>query len=583
MSAEDNPPVQHAGRGRHLPGGAGWWRLGVASASLAALVWAAGAWDVGLRLDAGAAVTADDAGATSSGPASLVEASALACPGPELLGVQGEEGIEQRVVVAAAHGPADLQEVPAADGGSASLLVTGDGAAPIDTGTRNAVDLAIDEGVGALVLADGARAPGLVGGQLGVSVDPGSRGVSLVACASAAETQWLVGGGSAPGRTEQLVLTNPGDDAVTAQIDVMGAEGPAPTAGTSAVVVPARGRTVHLLDALAGPVEAPVVRVRTTGGPVVAHLGEHHRDGTTDLGSELVGPAAAPATDLVVPTVRPADLPENATTVTLRLAAPGDAAAVVDLTALTGEGAVRLASKVTRVAAGHTVDVVLDDLPDGALALRIRSDTPVTAGALLELAPSSDDPLPADGTTSTTPPPADGAGTTASPADGSAGTATPGDDAPGTAAPDDGSSATAMPDEEPPPLVRPSGETAWVAATVPSTGPVGLALPARDGIPGARTVLAVSVVDATEVTAHLLARDGTVARTELGRLPNDTTVTLDVPSDVRALWVTSEGAAGVVASVVVTGADRGGPYAAAATLPATPWARPLTEVTVVRP
>lgn len=566
MSAEETVPVGRSGGRRRFPRSAGWWRLGVASVSLAALVGGASAWDGGLRLDAGPgrAGPGDDEAATSAGPASWVETAALACPGPELLGVEGEPGPGQRVEVAAALAPADLGGAPAADGASAELRPTGEGGRSVDAGGRTPVARTVDEAVGALVLADGPGAPGLAGGQLAVSPDPGSRGVSLAACASAAETQWLVGGGDAPGRTEQLVLTNPGDDAVTVEIDAWGAEGPATTTGTSAVVVPPRGRTVRLLDALAGPVASPVVRVRATGGPVVAHLGEHHRDGTTDLGGELVGPAAAPATDLVVPAVRTADLPtENAATVTLRLVAPGGTGAVVDLTALTPDGAVRLASKVTRVAAGHTVDVELDDLPDGALALRVRSDTPVTAGALLELAPSGEDPLAADDATATTSPAPTGPATDGPAVDGAAATTSPGD--------------------APPSLVRPAGETAWVAATVPSTSPVGMALPARDGIPGARTTLAVSVVDATEASVHLLGRDGTVGRTELGRLPNDTTATLDLPADVRAVWVTSAGTAGVVASVLVTGADRGGPYAAATTVPAVPWARPLTEVTVLRP
>lgn len=631
---------------RRLPGGRGWWRLAAATASVGALVWTATAWQGGLDLGGGvrtdggdgAAGTADP-GTTGSaaGAAALVEAAALACPGPGLMGGAGgaagsdaRPGAPQRAEVLAALAPDDLgPSGRAQDGGAARLLRTGETGRTQDVGVDGpAAALTVDEGTGALVLADGVAAPGVVGGQLTVSTEPGGRGVSLAACTSPGETQWLVGGGDGPGRTEQLVLTNPGDDAVTVEVDVWGAQGPVPTTSTSAVVVPPRGRTVQLLDALAGPVEAPVVRVRATGGPVVAHLGEHRRDGTTELGAELVGAAAAPASDLVVPVVhaddaqaddvQTDDVPDDddpdddgprtgdaptadgtaatgdegpeggaaaterptsrvVTGVTLRLAAPGDRGAVVDLTALTTDGAVRLASQVTRVPAGRTVDVVLEDLPDGALALRIRSDTPVTGGARLELAPSGEDPLPADEAAATEPA-VKGSGDVPASTSGTVDTSAATDGPDG-----DGAGVTAGPDDGPPPLVRPAGEVAWVAATAPTTGPLGLALPARDGVPDARAVLAVSVVDATEVTAHLLDTDGAVRRHELGRLPNDTTALLEVPADVRAVWVTSAGPAGVVASVVLTGADRGGPYAAAVTLPAVPWARPTTEVTVVRP
>ncbi|SOC52485.1 DUF5719 family protein [Ornithinimicrobium cerasi] len=617
MSTDPNPAPTDGNDGRTSPtvvaggdgdggtspsprrlGEARWWRLGAVSAVVVALLWGAGAWDGGLRLDGGD--TVDESAVTSVTPtpasSGLVEAATLGCPGPELLGVEGDRGAPAQVVqVAAAVAPDRLGEPRTGDadadadgegGATARLSTTAGSGEEADLLADGPAEITLEEAAGALVDATAGAAPALVGGQLGLSGDPGSRGLSLTACTAPAETVWLVGGGDTPGRTEQLVLTNPGDDAVTVEVDVWGADGPAVTTGAS-VVVPGRGRSVHLLDALTAQVGSPVVRVSSSGGPVVAHLGEHHRDGTTELGAEVVGPSVAPGTDLVVPAVAVgAPTTGGATSLTLRIAAPGEDAAVVDVTALTQDGEARLASRVTRVAAGHSIDVELDDLPEGVLALRLRSDTAVTAGARLTVAPSGEEPLQ-DGAAVTTGPDgaavttgADGAAVTAGP-DGAAVTAGP-DGAAVTAGPDD-AALTAGPDGDDPPLTRPAGETAWVGATAPSPAPMGIALPARDGIPGSRATLAVSVVDATAVTVHLLDERGRVQREELGRLPNDTTVALPVPSGVRAVWVTSGGPAGVVASVVLEGEDRGGPYLAAATLPAVPWGGSSTEVTVLAP
>lgn len=563
---------------------AGWLRLGAAAAVTGGLVWAATAVDGGTWLS-GADPTLARQQSTAPAPAAYVESAALACPGPDLLG-GGPDDPEQQMAVAGALAPSRLVPVAAApddgaenagtvdaerqddaesaeadgaDGqesaGGAVLAASEDGP-ELDlarTGTR-ARELTIDSAASAVLHADGALAPGVVGGQLGISAEPGTRGLTLTPCTPPAEAQWLVGGGGAPGQTEHLVLTNPGSDPVGVDVSVFGTAGPADTTGASGHVVPPGGRTVLLLDALAAGVEAPAVRVESRGGPVVAHLGTHHRDGTVDLGADLVQPAAAPATDLVVPALlspRENDAGSAGEVedlqLTVRLVAPGEQSAIVELTALTEDGAVRLSGQVTRVPAGHTVDVLLEDLPEGAVALRVRSDTPVTAGARLDAPPSGDEPIEP-----------------------------PGDDAAATTGP-----SQAAQDE---PLVRPAGDLAWVTATPVAPAPVGMALPDRSAIPDASATLAVTAVDATTATVHLLRADGTVRTEQIERLGNDTTVVLELPQDVRAVWVRpDDGMPGVVASVLVAGADRVGPYRAAATLAAVPWQRELTEITIVHP
>jgi hypothetical protein len=582
VRAEDaGPDVEEPspGRGPRGFGDGRWWRLGVTGAAVAALVWGSTVVDGGVRLDGAAPDQAAAEPSPGAGGASFVDAASLGCPGPELLGVDGEEAT-QTVTVAAQQAMTQVLDrmategvaVPSSDDGDGAgddlaLTATGEGPRSASARADGSASLEVDEPRSGLVLAQGSSAPGAVGGQLGLDTGPGARGLSLTSCTTPAETQWLVGGGDAPGRSEQLVLTNPGEDAVTVEVTVWGEDGPVPATGATGIVVPGRGRTVELLDALAPSASSPVVRVRATGGTVVAHLGEHFREGTTDRGAEVAGAAAEPALDLVVPALPTPD-DEREHEVVLRLVAPGDEEAVVQLTALTEDGARRLAGAVTRVAAGHTVDVVLEDLPAGTTALRLRSDQPVTAGARLEVLPGDEEP--------TVGAQDDAAVTTGPDGDGASGDEAGGDESAATTGPDEDAS------DQDEPLVRPAGDLAWVAGTTLATSPIGSALPGAGDVPGLRRELAVSAVDGTDAVVVWLDEEGRASVERLS-LRNDTTAVVPVPDGARAVWVVSTGLAGVAASVLVQGADEGGPYAAATTLPRVPWQRQVTQVDVVLP
>lgn len=499
--------------------------------------------------DAAAVTQGPDAAAVTQGPDasaatgdSVGPDAAAVTQGPDAAAVT--QGSDAAAVTQGPDAAAATGEGTAPTEGSSVLRVT-DGSGPaVELGPGAPVGLTLTGPASALVQAQDELAPGVVGGQLGLGTDQGARGLTLAGCATPAEESWLVGGGDEPGRAEQLVLTNPGPDAVTVEVSVTGADGPVAATAGSGIVVPGHGRVVELLDALAPGAGAPVVRVTSTGGPVVAHLAEGYRDGTTDRGREIVSPGAAPATDVVVPALPTAhaDRPHE---VVLRLAAPGDSEAVVDLTALTADGTRRLPDQVTRVPAGSSLDVTLEDLPEDAVALRLRSDQPVVAGARLEVLPDQGEPTVLEGS------PADGSGK-----DQDAGQAEP--------------------------LRRPAGETAWVASARPSTTPLGMALPGRDLVPGGSTELALTAVDGTTAWVTWVDASGAPTATWVD-LPNDTTTLLPVPEGVRAVWVVGAGPAGVVAALHVAGQDANGPYTASATLPRLPWEQRRSQVATVVP
>lgn len=623
-----------------------WWRGAAAALVLAGLVWGASAVDGGSLGRSEPSPGEQDAGAASVGPSAvtLVDSAALACPGigTDEVPVQvvaarapatvltgdagaapsdgGTDADDAAVTTSPGVGARDDAAVTTSPGagaghdaavttspprpseddddaddegdgtgsdGDARLVLSGgaDGGRPVPAAEPLTVDL--DDARAAFVLGQGGAAPGLVGAQLGVGTQAGSRGASLAPCVQPADETWLVGGDGRAGGTERLVLSNPGTEPVTAQVRVWGADGEVATTGAGGLVVPAGGRVERLLDALAPGAELPVVSVTATGGPVSAHLHLLVRDGTTDLGSGAVAPGGTqvPATDLVVPAPPPA--PEGSEhRVALRVLAPGDEEAVVDLTALTEEGAVRLPDLVTRVAAGRTVEIDLAGLPAGTTGLRVRADAAVVAAAGLEISPAEGEPEETS---------RDDADATAAPAEDADATAAPPDDADATGSPPDDDLATSTPggddagttaDPRPSrdePLVRPAGELAWVAAGAPSTVPVGTALPDPGVVPDGTSRLVVSAVDATTATVHWLDEEGEVT-TEVLDLANDTGRGLTVPADARAVWVTTtdrqgEGpGAGVVAAVHVTGVDGRGPLVASATLPEVPWTRTVTTV-----
>lgn len=319
----------------------------------------------------------------AAGPARQpVTAAALVCPGPEQQGLADPSVPElaQRVLLQAVSAPENLLPEVAVSTAEGSVVLdpTGD-TANVSTQERAAVAaLDLTGAEGAVVSADGGLAAGLTASQAFLSPERQQRGLSVTPCVEPTEEAWLLAGGGDPGRTERLVLLNPGADPVTATVRVLGGGGSA--ARAEDVVVPAGGRVVSLLDGLSPGVAAPGVQVTTSGGPVAAFLGETWLEGSTDRGTELTSPVSAPATSVVLPGVR-VDGGEGAG-VLLRVAVPGDEQAVAQVRALTAEGPVPVAQEVTLVPDGGSQDIALDDLAPGAYALEVSSDVPVVAAAL---------------------------------------------------------------------------------------------------------------------------------------------------------------------------------------------------------
>jgi len=195
----------------------------------------------------------------------------------------------------------------------------------------------------------------------------------------AAASSWLIAGGPEPGRRERLVLTNPGPNAVTVDVVVLGAKGQVQSPNGHGLVVGPYSRTVILLNVVAGSEPSPVVHVSVQGGEVAAVLNDTWLDGVIPRGGDDVVPVAVPSREQVIAGVA---IEGRAT---LRIAVPGDKEAVVQSRVLTPSGPKALPTGgVTRVAGHTTKDIGLSSLPPDAYAVQVRADVPVVAAAMVD-------------------------------------------------------------------------------------------------------------------------------------------------------------------------------------------------------
>lgn len=96
-------------------------------------------------------------------------------------------------------------------------------------------------------------------------------GFSASACRPAAMESWIVGGSTAVGNSDILLLANPGRVNATASLTVFGTDGPVPVPG-DAIAIPAGSQIALPLAGIAGGEESPAVRVTAEGAPLRAAL-----------------------------------------------------------------------------------------------------------------------------------------------------------------------------------------------------------------------------------------------------------------------------------------------------------------------
>ena len=313
----------------------------------------------------------------------LVEDAGLICPGQDRAGAPGLRDVPGTVRVSVAAPP--LGVVPGlktSAAGTVGVAALPGGSTLVSAADRARSVAVSPQGSPADALsaqAAGALAPGLVAAQTWLRQGDDDRGLAVTACSLPASDLWLLGGSAGPSRLERVVLTNPGANAVSARLEVLGAKGAVPGAGDRAVSIAPRSRTVVSLDALAPDEGSPAVHVIASGGVVAGVLVDSWIDGATGRGMDVATPSAPPAKELVIAGVDPAG------SAILRLANPGDVEALTRVVLLTSAGGVQPEPlRVVRVPARSTLDVPLPGSTAGMSGVRIVSDRALTAGAWVE-------------------------------------------------------------------------------------------------------------------------------------------------------------------------------------------------------
>ena len=309
----------------------------------------------------------------------LVDESSLVCPGQQRLGAVGLRDVEGAVTVSASAPDSGVVAGAAPAGGSVQLLSGTSATGLAQTSSPGeAASAAVSTPEVVIARGTDALAPGLVATQVWQHKGDDDRGLSVTPCQPPSSDVWLLGGGSGPSRTERVVVSNPGANAVSVSLEVFGRSGRIDAADDRSISVPPLSREVVSLDALAPDEGGPAVHVTATGGVVSAVLDEQWILGATGRGIDDSTRAAPPSTDLVVPGV------ETGGSISLRLANPGERESLAQVRLLTDKGTVQPDDlRAVRVPAGTTLDVAI---PPGsaALGLGVRSDQPLVAAAWTE-------------------------------------------------------------------------------------------------------------------------------------------------------------------------------------------------------
>lgn len=219
-------------------------------------------------------------------------------------------------------------------------------------------------------------------------------GLAASGCAPAVAEAWFPSGATTVGRTTLLTLSNPTEVPATVDIELFDATGAVSAPGTSGIIVPPNGQRVLSVAGFAPDLESPVVHVTSTGGQVVANLQQSVVRGLDAGGVDIVAPAAAPATETVIPGVVISNVagvqqllgrgPDYADVApVLRVFAPGEGDVEATLSVFAEDGAAVGTALSFDFAAGEATDVPLDGfeapLQDGNYTVRVTTSVPAVA------------------------------------------------------------------------------------------------------------------------------------------------------------------------------------------------------------
>ncbi|MES2092866.1 MAG: DUF5719 family protein [Actinomycetota bacterium] len=233
--------------------------------------------------------------------------------------------------------------------------------------------------------------PLLAGSQVQAVASGDLVGLAAAGCAEGSSDSWLVGGATDTGRTTLVTLSNPSNVVATVTLSIFSEAGPVNAAGTAGIIVPPRGQRVLSLAGFAPDATAPVVRVQSRGGQVVANLQQSIVRTLEPGGVDIVGASAGPTVLNVIPglvfssgaavTARQSESGFGDLSSIIRLYVPGTDSARAEITITPEDGSGTATPVRVVVQPGMVTEVPLDSYPDGSYTVTIAADKPIVAGA----------------------------------------------------------------------------------------------------------------------------------------------------------------------------------------------------------
>ena len=362
----------------------------VLAGGLVALVSAGGALDIPGQVAAETAVRTIQ---VPAGASTMVcaGAPAVADAGVNVDGEFAQESADSEATLQAITFPREAQP-PA----QAELAPAGDGATPLDRLGELAVAIGVNEPEPSVLTTQpfAVEAGLAAGASIWRAVSGDLRSISASACQEPSSDLWLVGGSGELGHSSTLTISNPSLTPATVSVELHGPLGRIDAPLLNVLVVAPGSSLSVLLEAHAADVSALAAHVTSTGADVVATIAHASIDGITPRGFDIATPSAAPTTQLLIPgvalTASLTDQGASSPSATspgsaVRIVNPSDEVAIMSLVLVgpDGETSIPGADAVT-ISPGAVFEVSLSGLPEGDFAVRIDSDTAVTAGALLQ-------------------------------------------------------------------------------------------------------------------------------------------------------------------------------------------------------
>ena len=232
-----------------------------------------------------------------------------------------------------------------------------------------------------LVTAEGLAASQLVADASLTGTQTSTRGLATYACQPPSASQWLIGGSAVPGRSAILTIANVDDAPASVNIEVWTDKGKSGARSLEGVEIPPRSRQQLPLTLIEPGRTMYALHVVATSGQVSAAIVDRGQQALTSLGVDVIAPAPEPNRVQIVGII-----PEGARGARLAFVSPG-VPTTVRVSLLTDDGEFALADSEALAVDADRLNLV--ELPDDALigdvAVILRADDPITAGAAFSL------------------------------------------------------------------------------------------------------------------------------------------------------------------------------------------------------